>query len=466
MNIQHHGTEWVPISLEAEQSLLGCILMNNDAYARVADIVTAADFSEAIHQKIFGVAAQMIDAGKLASLTTVKAFLDDHVLVGEMTVSRYLAHLAAEAGPGLHAVDFARVIREMSDRRAIADIARQLFPAADTEAAQLAANAIEGLDTILTSSASGTLPAVGMGTAMARAIDGIAKAYQSESKIIGIPTGLKDLDAKMGGLCAGDLIVIGGRPGMGKSALLTALLRNAARKGYRCMANSLEMSAEQLAERMISDTLFDMSVDNVPYSALRTGNFHEKLFQYIRDAAEMNHALPITIEEQPYLTMSQIATRARRLKRRGGLDLLAIDHLDLVKPSGRYAGNKVYELGEITAACKALAKELAIPVILLCQLSRDVEKREDKRPMLSDLRSSGSIEQDADAVIFLYRPSYYLQNNEPKANTPEYLKWVEDVADAHNKLVAIIAKQRMGPVGPVELFCDIASNAVRDMGGR
>jgi len=459
-------TQWQPISLEAEQSLLGCILMNNEAYARVSEIVTADDFYEAIHQKIFGIAAQMIDAGRLVSLITIRAFIDDHLLAGDMTVGRYLAHLAAEASTIINAVDFARVIREMADRRRVADIARQLFPAADTDAAQLAATAIEGLDTIITSSSSGTLPAVGMEQAMNRAIDGIAKAYQSDSKIIGIPTGLKDLDAKMGGLCAGDLIVLGGRPGMGKSALLTAWLRNAARKGYRCMVNSLEMSAEQLAERMISDTLFDFPSENVPYSNLRTGNFHEKLFQYIRDAAEMNQSLPITVEEQPYLTMSQIATRARRLKRRGGLDLLAIDHLDLIKPSGRYAGNKVYELGEITAACKALAKELAIPVVLLCQLSRDVEKREDKRPMLSDLRSSGSIEQDADAVIFLYRPSYYLQNNKPRENTPEYLKWIEDVQDANNRLVAIIAKQRMGPVGPVELFCDIASNAVRDMGER
>jgi replicative DNA helicase len=179
----------------------------------------------------------------------------------------------------------------------------------------------------------------------------------------------------------------------------------------------------------------------------------------------MNAELPIRIEEQPGLTMSQIATRARRMKRSPeGLDLLVIDHLDLVKPSGRYQGNKVYELGEITAAAKALAKELKIPVVLLCQLNRAVEQREDRRPVLSDLRSSGSIEQDADVVIFLYREEYYLQHNKPKADTPEELQWTEKMADAKNKLVAIIAKQRMGPTCPVDLFCDIASNAVRDLG--
>lgn len=457
---------WTPVSLESEEDLLGALLLNSDAYSKVSDLLEPNHFSEPLLGHIYEIIGTLINAGKLANVITVQSYLPPMVEGTKTKTKQYLARLAANASTIINAPDYAKHIREMANRRRISEIARQMAPDAATEASQIASEAIEHLDAIITAAGSGSLPAVQMGTAMTRAIDGIAKAYQSESKIIGIPTGLKDLDAKMGGLCAGDLIVIGGRPGMGKSALLTALLRNAARKGYRCMANSLEMSAEQLAERMISDTLFDMSVDNVPYSALRTGNFHEKLFQYIRDAAEMNHALPITIEEQPYLTMSQIATRARRLKRRGGLDLLAIDHLDLVKPSGRYAGNKVYELGEITAACKALAKELAIPVILLCQLSRDVEKREDKRPMLSDLRSSGSIEQDADAVIFLYRPSYYLQNNEPKGGTPEYVKWVEDVADAHNKLVAIIAKQRMGPVGPVELFCDIANNAVRDMGAR
>jgi replicative DNA helicase len=457
---------WNPISLESEQCVLGAILLNNDAYVRVCDIVTAADFSEAIHQKIFGLMAQMIDAGQKVSLITIKAFIDDHNF-GEITVGQYLARLCAEATTIVNAPDYAKVVREMADRRRIADIARALFPAADTDAGQLATEAIEALDEVARTTTSAALPAVSMGSALDRAVEGIAKAYESGNRIIGIPTGLKDIDNQLGGLHPGHLVIIGGRPGMGKSALLSCLLLNAAKKGHRSMVASLEMSAEELAERMISDTIFDFPCDNVPYSNLRTGTFHENMFQYVKDAAEINRALPIRIEEQPGLTMSQIATRARRMKRSPeGLDLLAIDHLDLVKPSGRYQGNKVYELGEITAAAKALAKELKIPVVLLCQLNRGVEQREDRRPVLSDLRSSGSIEQDADVVIFLYREEYYLQHNKPKADTPEELQWVEKMADAKKKLTAIIAKQRMGPTGPVDLFCDIASNAVRDLGER
>jgi replicative DNA helicase len=456
--------EWNPWDIGCEQALLGAILVNNEAYARVADLVIADDFYEGVHRTIFDLMSQRIDAGLLISPLTLKAFLPEFDLYEGMPVSRYLAKLAANAITIINAPDFAKVIRELADRRRLLDIAGMMGPTEATEARQIATDAIEALDAIA-SYGSSALPAVAMDGAMSRALEGIAAAYQNGTKIIGIPTGLTDIDSKMAGLCPGDLIVIAGRPGMGKSAILSTLLRNTARKGYRSMVASLEMSAEQLAERMISDTMFDFPGVNVPYSNLRTGNFHENMFQSITDAAEMNRDLPIVIEEQPAMPMSLIATRARRLKRQGKLDLLAIDHLDLVKPSQRYAGNKVYELGEITAAAKALAKELKIPVVLLCQLSREVEKREDKRPMLSDLRSSGSIEQDADAVIFLYRPAYYLQT-EPKEGTPEHLEWREKVQDAANKLIAIIAKQRMGPTGPVELFCDIANNAVRDMGGR
>lgn len=454
---------WEPVSIEAEQAVLGAILMNNDAYARVCDTITAGDFYEGIHQKIFDVAASQIDAGHKVSPITIKAYLDD-APIGEITVGQYIARLAAGATTIVNAPDFARVVRDMADKRRLAEIARALFPTSDGDASQVATEAIEALDEVARSNASAGLPAVSMGTAMDRSIASIAAAYESGSRIIGLPTGLKDLDEKMGGLMAGNLIILAGRPGMGKSAALTAILRNAALKGHRCMVSSLEMSAEEISERMISDTIFDFPCDNIPYSNLRTGTFHENMFQYVRDAADRNRDLPIRIEEQAGLTMSQIATRARRMKRREGLDLLAIDHLDLVKPSGRYQGNKVYELGEITAAAKALAKELQIPIIMLCQLNRGVEQREDKRPVLSDLRSSGSIEQDADAVIFLYREEYYLQHNQPKEDTPEHLQWVDRMSDAKKKLVAIIAKQRMGPTGPVTLFCDIASNAIRDLG--
>jgi replicative DNA helicase len=217
---------------------------------------------------------------------------------------------------------------------------------------------------------------------------------------------------------------------------------------------------------MISDYIFDIpSISRLPYNNLRTGNFHENMFGYVREAALESSKLPIDIEEQPGLTMSQISTRARRYKRKfGRLDMLVIDHLGLIKPSGRYQGNRVNEIGEITGGLKGLAKELKCAVVVLSQLSREVEKREDKRPLLSDLRDSGSIEQDADAVIFLYRPEYYLANAEPAPDTEAHIDWQNKMAEAHNKLFAIVAKQRMGPTGSVELFCDIGSNAIRDLG--
>lgn len=453
---------WEPISIEAEQALLGAILLNNDALTRVSDIIEPQHFSESLHGHLFEVLTTLIGAGKLANPITVQTFLPMQIEGMDLSVGQYVARLAAESTTIINAPDYARHIRELADRREIGNIAMQMTPLGPTEAAQLAAEAIEQLDGIV-SKASTALPQVDMDTAMTQAVDAIAKAYQNDNKIIGIPTGLADVDHKTGGFTRGNLVILAGRPGMGKSAALIAMLRQSAKRDFKSLMASLEMSSEELAQRMISDALFDMNCENVPYSNLRTGSFHERLFPLIIEAATSNRALPIKVEEQPYLTMSQIATRARRMKRKGGLDILAIDHLDLVKPSGRYQGNKVYELGEITAACKALAKELDIVVILLCQLSRDVEKREDKRPILADLRSSGSIEQDADTVIFLYRPAYYLQNTEPAAGTPEFLKWQEDMAAAHNKLFAIIAKQRMGPTGTIELFCDIGSNAVRDL---
>ncbi len=455
--------EWSPFDVGIEQALLGAVLMNNDAHGLVSRLVTVDDFYEGIHQKIWEVATQLIEAGKPASPLTIRVFLQEFELLEGITTSQYLAKLAAGAVTVVNAPDFAKIIRELADRRRLADIGRQLVPTEATGAAQMAAEAIEALDAIVTASAPTGAPAVDMRQAMARAVEASAQAYQNDGHIVGIPTTLRDLDAKTGGMSRGDLVILAGRPGMGKSAAMLTMLRRQAEQGFSSMLVSLEMSDVPMSHRMISDAIFDLPGDNIPYTFLRSGRFHEKLFEVIRETAAALAELPIRIEQQPGLTVSQIAARARQLKRKRGLDILAVDHLDLVKASGRYAGNKVYELGEITAALKALAKELDIVVILLCQLSREVEKREDKRPQLSDLRSSGSIEQDADTVIFLYREAYYLANAEPAPATPEYLEWQNKMVAAHNKLMAIIAKQRMGPTGSVELFCDIGSNAIRDI---
>jgi len=455
--------KWVPASLEAEESLLGAILLNNDAHARVSEILEPHHFSEPLLGHIYDVTRTLIRAGKLANPITVQAFLPPMVYDTGVKTKTYVARLAAASTTIINAIDYAKHIRELADRRQIAEIALLMAPDAATEAVQLAAEAIEQLDAIVTSRASTGAPSLDMRQAMIRAVDAAAAAYQNDSHIQGIPTTLRDLDTKLGGMSRGDLVVIGGRPGMGKSAMILTMLRRAAEQKFKSMLVSLEMSDVPMSQRMISDYIFDLPGDNLPYANLKNGRFHEKLFTQVQEAATHMAELPIRIEQQPGLTVSQIGARARQYKRRHGLDILAVDHLDLVRASGRYAGNKVYELGETTAALKALAKEMDIVVVLLAQLSREVEKREDKRPQLADLRSSGSIEQDADTVIFLYRHAYYLAAKEPTPGTPEFELWQNEMAKAHNKLVAIIAKQRSGPTGSIELFCDIGNNAIRDL---
>lgn len=460
---QPESIVWQVHNIEAEQALIGAILLNNDAFGFADKHVDSTHFYESVHQTIYGCISQLVQAGKLVDPLILKSFLPDELIAPNVTVSQYMARLAANATTIVNVPDYARTVRELSDRRRLAEIGRALMPVDASHPVGLATEAISALDLVVSASTDTGAPSLNMKQAMARAVQAAADAYQMDGHIIGVPTTLRDLDHKLGGMSAGDFVVLAGRPGMGKSAMILTMLRRQALKGFKSKLVSLEMSDVPMSHRMISDTIFDMGGDRMPYAFIRNGRFHSKMFERITGAAELLAELPIHIEQQPGLTVSQIAARARQMKRKGGLDVLAIDHLDLIRPSGRYAGNKVYELGEITAALKALAKELGIVVILLCQLSREVEKRDDKRPMLSDLRSSGSIEQDADTVIFLYRKSYYLGNAEPTPATPEFEKWQTDMAACHNMLQAIIAKQRSGPTGTVDLFCDIANNAVRDL---
>lgn len=454
---------WQVHNIEAEQALIGAILVNNEAFRFAQKYVDHSHFYEPLHQAIYFSITQLIENGKLADPRLVKSFIPNDLVAPNLTASQYLARLAVEATTIINAADYARIIRELADRRRLAEIGNALMPVDASHPVGLATEAISALDAVVAANVDSSAPALSMAQAMARAVQAAADAYAQDGHIIGVPTTLTDLDAKLGGMSPGDFVVLAGRPGMGKSALILTLLRRAAQKGYKSKLVSLEMSDVPLAHRMISDTIFDMGGDRLPYAFIRSGRFHEKMFERIVEAAKMLEALPIHIEQQPGLTISQISARARQMKRKDGLDILAIDHLDLIRPTGRYQGNKVYELGEITAAAKALAKELGIVVVMLAQLSREVEKREDKRPTLSDLRSSGSIEQDADTVIFLYRKSYYLAASEPQAGTEEHAKWQVEIEKNANLLQAIVAKQRMGPTGPVDLFCDIANNAVRDL---
>ncbi|WP_315832323.1 replicative DNA helicase [Bradyrhizobium prioriisuperbiae] len=456
-----------PHNIEAEQSLLGAILVNNDAFYRVSDFLEAKHFFEPIHQLIFETAGSLVRAGKIATPVTLKTFVPADTDIGGMTVGQYLARLAAEATTIINAQDYGRTVYELALRRDLIGIGEDMVNVAYDAPVDFAPRAqIEDAERRLYELAEQGRYDGGFqkfSQALTIAIDMAAAAYNRDGKLSGISTGLRDLDTRMGGLQRSDLIVLAGRPGMGKTSLATNIAYNVARAysyelapdGTHKTVNggivgffSCEMSADQLATRIISE------VTGISSSSIRRGGISETDFDVIRDHAIELQTLPFYVDETGGISISQLTARARRLKRQKGLDLLIIDYIQLLQGSGKRSDNRVQEVTEITTNLKALAKELSVPIIALSQLSRQVENREDKRPQLSDLRESGSIEQDADVVIFVYREEYYLQNKEPRPGTPEYEKWQVEMDLAHGKAEVIIGKQRHGPTGSVELHFD------------
>lgn len=451
---------WVPISLDAEQGLLGGIMVNNEAMRFVSDIVTYDDFGEPLHGYIFDCCQKLIAAGKLASPLTLRELIPEQMVAEGMTTRHYLARLCAEATTVLNAADYARIIRDLAKRRQMMLLADRIRAPEPADVLELATNSIEEIDAIvsdLSNQATRGMAASGM---MASAMDGAAKAFEANGRIIGIPTGLSKLDRKLLGLTRGELVIMAGRPGMGKSALMVTAARNMAELGYKQMICSQEMSETALGQRMLADKMFNSGA--IPYFRFRSGQFSEQDFERMREASLEIANLPIKVEPQPAQTMAQIAAKARQAKRRDGLDVLWVDHLQIMKDSGRFNGRND-QIGEITAGGKAIAKELDCVVVFLCQLSRAVEARENKRPMMSDLRDSGNIEQDADVIIMLFREMYYLQRREPVPGTPDHAVWQTACLRAENKLELLVEKQRAGPTGTVDVFCNIGCNAVRDL---
>src|SRR3954454_5552490 len=454
-----------PHNIEAEQSLLGAILVNNDAFYRVSDFLEAKHFFEPIHQTIFETAGSLIRMGKFATPVTLKTFLPAETDIGGMTVRKYLARVAAEATTIINAQDYGRTIYDMSLRRDLIRIGEDMVNVAFDAPVDFAPRAqIEDAERQLYDLAESGRYDGGFqrfSQALTTAVDMAAKAFQRDGSLSGIATGLRDLDTKMGGLQASDLIIVAGRPGMGKTALATNIAYNIA-KAHRAEVQadgtmktvnggivgffSCEMSAEQLATRILAEQT------SIASSMIRRGGITETDFEKIRDYSIEFSSLPLYVDETGALSISQLTARARRLKRQKGLDLIVVDYIQLLQGSGKRGNdNRVQEVTEITTSLKALAKELNVPIIALSQLSRQVESRDDKRPQLSDLRESGSIEQDADVVIFVYREEYYLANKEPRVGTPEYEKWQLDMSLVHGKAEVIIGKQRHGPTGTVEL---------------
>ena len=450
-----------PHNIEAEQALLGAILVNNEACDRVSSFLKQEHFYDPLHGRIYDHAARLIWAGKRATPITLKTFFCDEA-VGELTVPQYLGRLAANATTIINAEDYGRTIYDLAIRRQLIKIGEGMVNIAyDAPIDAPPAVQIEDTEQKLYELAetgkygSGFEPFT---TALTDAIDMAANAYQRDGGLSGLATGFSDLDQKMGGLQPSDLIIVAGRPSMGKTALATNIAYHvaqtyrrdpdsaAARDGAVVGFFSLEMSAEQLATRIIAEQA------SIPSEKIRRGRIESDEFDRIVEVSQELQNLPLYIDQTGGITVAQLAARARRLKRQHDVGLIVVDYLQLLSGSTRRAAEgRVQEVSEITTGLKALAKDLQVPVLALSQLSRQVEQREDKRPQLADLRESGSIEQDADVVLFVFREEYYVERRQPRENTEEHKQWQAEMDMVTGKAEVIIGKQRHGPTGTVKL---------------
>ncbi|HBM58978.1 MAG TPA: replicative DNA helicase [Citreicella sp.] len=460
--VEIEQAETMPHSIEAEQQLLGAILTNNDVYDRVAAILGAQHFYDPVHARIFEIAAARISKNNLASPVTLKAFMEEDEGLKELGGPAYLARLAGAAVSSFAVRDYAQMIYDLAVRRDLIRLGRDI----SAKAARVDVRSEPREQIVEAEQALYKLAEQGQSEggfqsflrAVTDAVNMANAAYQREGGLAGVSTGLVDLDKKLGGLHPSDLLILAGRPSMGKTSLATNIAFNVAKaykRGLRPDGSegtvdggvvgffSLEMSAEQLAARILSEAA------EVPSEQIRRGDMTEAEFRRFVDAAKSLEACPLFIDDTPAIPIAQLAARARRLKRTHGLDVLMVDYLQLVRGT---AENRVNEIAEISMGLKAIAKELNVPVVALSQLSRQVESREDKRPQLSDLRESGSIEQDADVVMFVFREEYYVEREKPSDDRlDEMAAWQERMERLHGRAEVIIGKQRHGPIGSVDL---------------
>jgi replicative DNA helicase len=456
--------ETLPHNIEAEQQLLGAILTNNDVYDRIAALVKSDHFYDPVHQRIFEKAAARIQKNALASPVTLKPFFEDDEGLKELGGPAYLVRLAGAAISSFAARDYAQMIYDLAVRRELISLGRDIAAkAAKVDVTSEPREQITDAEQHLYKLGEQGVAQRGFVSflrATTEAVNSANAAYQRGGGLAGISTGLVDLDRKLGGLHPSDLLILAGRPSMGKTSLATNIAFNIAKAYRRGRLSdgsegavdggvvgffSLEMSSEQLAARILSEA------SEVPSEQIRRGDMTEEEFRRFVEAAKSLESCPLYIDDTPALPISQVAARARRLKRTHGLDVLVVDYLQLLKGTSKGESNRVQEVSEITQGLKAIAKELNLPVVALSQLSRTVESRDDKRPQLSDLRESGSIEQDADVVMFVYRDEYYHERLKPPEDDPRFAEWYEKMNRVHGKAEVIIGKQRHGPIGTVEL---------------
>ena len=458
----------MPCNIEAEQALIGSILVSNNIYDEITALVDSQKFFDPIHVKIFDTIETLISKGLLANPITLKNFFENNEGLKELGGQEYLIKITKFSTSTKQAIDYANIIYEMHVRRELIKISESvLYEASNnndvTSSGEEMIQSAEKSLFDLAERGNFNRSFLKFDNALKQTIEMARNAYQNEEGIVGVPTGLTDLDSKLGGMHKQDLLIIAGRPSMGKTALATNIAFHAAKniekKGYKSTVAffSLEMSSEQLSTRILSEQSKIRSND------IRRGKVSEKEFEQFIETSKNIYDLPLYIDETPAITISAISNRSRRMKRLFGLDLIVVDYIQLMRSGNKKYDGRVQEISEITQGLKALAKELNVPVLALSQLSRAVEQRDDKKPQLADLRESGSIEQDADVVMFVYREAYYLERKEPTLGSIEHAEWQQKMDEISRLADIMIGKQRHGPTGNVKVEFEAMYTKFKDL---
>ena len=464
--VKDHHKE-LPNNIEAEQSVIGSILVSNDIFDDVSPIINYTKFYDPIHQKIFLAIENLISKGMLANPITLKNYFENDKNLIELEGHEYLVKITKFSTSLRQAIEYAKIIYDMHVRRELIKISEATIDNASNKNIDLPGEKIiedsEKLLFDLAERGSFSKSFVKFDAALNQTIEMASRAFKSTEGIVGVPTGLTDLDDRLGGLHNQDLVIIGGRPSMGKTALATNIAFHAAKniqdKGLKSSVAffSLEMSSEQLSTRILSEQ------SRIKSNDIRRGKISEEQFDKFIETSKNISELPLYIDETPAISIAAISNRARRIKRLFGCELVVVDYIQLMKATNIRNDGRVQEISEITQGLKAIAKELNVPVLAVSQLSRAVEQRDDKKPQLSDLRESGSIEQDADVVMFVYREAYYLERKEPRPATVEHAEWQVNMNEISNLAEIMISKQRHGPTGNIKVEFESMFTKFRDI---
>jgi len=464
LNIVKNKLDELPNNIEAEQSVIGSILLSNEIFDEINMFVNSKNFYDPMHQKIFNAIESLIYKGMLANPITLKNYFENEK--DELNIPEYLVKITKFSTSSRQSIEYSKLIYDLYVKRELIKISGNIIDSAkqndlDNDGQQIIEEFEKSLfDLAEKGSFSSSL--IKFDEAMKQTIEMASNAYKNEEGIVGVPTGLTDLDDRLGGLHKSDLLIIAGRPSMGKTALATNIAFNAAKKiqdderKSSIAFFSLEMSSEQLSTRILAEQ------SRIKSNDIRRGKISEEQFDKFIETSKNVSELPLYIDETPAISIAALSNRARRIKRLYGLDMVVIDYIQLMRASNFKEG-RVQEISEITQGLKALAKELAVPVLALSQLSRAVEQRDDKKPQLSDLRESGSIEQDADVVMFVYREAYYTERKEPRPNTVEHAEWMAKMNEVSNLAEIIIGKQRHGPTGNIMLEFEAMFTKFKDI---